>query len=208
MVEVNNSTDKTCNLGNDIACKIYTKALENGLTREQSLIVVSISAHETGYWTSRVFKTKNNFGGVMCNTGLRTYDSLESGLNHFVNLLTNYYFNQGLTTVEQIGNKYCPVGASNDPTGVNKNWIPSVTNIYNNYLQKWCKTSFFFFFLTKVLTKCGKCAIIEDWERRAVDSQAPFLLSSKCQVFLSTKCKINKYKCQLLKVSTKCKVKK
>ena len=143
MVEVNNSTDNTCNLGNDIACKIYSKALENGLTREQSLIVVSISAHETGYWTSRVFKTKNNFGGVMCNTGLRTYDNLESGLNHFVNLLTNYYFNQGLTTIEQIGNKYCPVGASNDPTGVNKNWIPGVTSIYNNYLQKWCKTSFF-----------------------------------------------------------------
>lgn len=80
----------------------------------------------------------------MCNTGLRTYDSLESGLTHFVNLLTKYYFNQGLTTIEQIGNKYCPVGASNDPTGVNKNWIPGVTSIYNNYSQRWLKIIFFY----------------------------------------------------------------
>ena len=119
-----------------MACKIYTKAQANGLTREQSLIVVSISAHETGYWTSQVFKVRNNFGGVTCDTGFRKYDSLESGLNHFVDLLTNYYFAEGFDTIEKIGNKYCPVGAKNDPKGLNKNWIPSVTSIYNSYLQK------------------------------------------------------------------------
>lgn len=119
-----------------MACKIYTKAKANGLTREQSLIVVSISAHETGYWTSQVFKARNNFGGVTCDTGFRKYDSLESGLNHFVDLLTNYYFEEGFDTIEKIGNKYCPVGAKNDPKGLNKNWIPSVTSIYNSYLQK------------------------------------------------------------------------
>lgn len=72
----------------------------------------------------------------MCNSGLIKYETFEDGLNGFVNLLTNNYFNQGLTTIETIGNKYCPVGAKNDPTGVNKNWIPSVSSIYNNYLQK------------------------------------------------------------------------
>lgn len=28
-----------------------------------------------------------------------------------------------------LGNRYCPVGASNDPTGLNKNWISNVTSI-------------------------------------------------------------------------------
>ena len=134
--QVEQKTENICKLENAIACKIYDKAISNGLSHNQAIIVVSISAHETGYWTSSVFKEKNNFGGVMCNSGLINYETFEDGLNGFVNLLTNNYFNQGLTTIETIGNKYCPVGAKNDPTGVNKNWIPSVSSIYNNYLQK------------------------------------------------------------------------
>ena len=126
---------KTCKFNNEIACKIYEKAIANGLTHEQSVLVVSISAHETGYWKSEVFKNKNNFGGVMGKNGLREYSSLEEGLDHFVNLLTKYYFNEGLTTIEQIGAKYCPVGAENDPNGLNKHWVPSVTSIYNSYLE-------------------------------------------------------------------------
>lgn len=99
-------------------------------------MVVSISAHETGYWTSEAFKVKNNFGGVMCKEGLRSYNSLESGLNSFVDLLTYNYFGKGLNTIEEIGAKYCPIGASNDPNGLNQYWVPRVTQIYNEYLQK------------------------------------------------------------------------
>ena len=29
-----------------------------------------------------------------------------------------------------LGNRYCPVGAANDPTGLNKNWIKNVTRLY------------------------------------------------------------------------------
>lgn len=133
--EIEQVQENTCTLKNEIACKIYQKALSNGLTKEQSLLVVAISAHETGHWTSKVFKEKNNFGGVMCNTGLKSYASQEEGLNGFVDLLTNNYFGKGLNTIEQIGAKYCPVGAENDPHGLNKNWVPSVTNIYQSYLQ-------------------------------------------------------------------------
>lgn len=28
--------------------------------------------------------------------------------------------------IDYLGSRYCPVGASNDPTGLNKNWIPNV----------------------------------------------------------------------------------
>ena len=30
-----------------------------------------------------------------------------------------------------LGNRYCPVGAANDPTGLNKNWIGNVKYFYN-----------------------------------------------------------------------------
>jgi hypothetical protein len=72
----------------------------------------------------------------MTSKGLKSYSTYEEGLDHFVSVLKNYYFDEGLTTIEQIGAKYCPVGAENDPKGLNVNWVPSVTSIYNSYTQK------------------------------------------------------------------------
>lgn len=128
-------TIKTCNMS-QIECDIYNTSIENGLDENQAKILISISKHETGNWTSKAFKNKNNFGGVMCSTGLRNYPSYDEGLAHFVQLLKNRYFDKGLTTIEQIGHVYCPVGASNDPTGVNQYWIPNVTKYFNEYLTK------------------------------------------------------------------------
>jgi hypothetical protein len=125
---------KKCNFTQETACKIYAKATEKGLTHEQATIVVSISAHETGWWKSNAFTTKNNFGGVMGSNGLKSYSSFEEGLEGFVNLLATNYFGKGLNTIEKIGAKYCPVGAKNDTQNVNKDWVPSVTSIYNKYV--------------------------------------------------------------------------
>lgn len=125
--------ENSCDYGN-IECKIYRKAKEIGLNHNQALIVMAISKHETGNWTSKAFNNKHNLGGVMCRTGLKQYDSLEDGIDGFVNLLKNRYFDKGLDTIDKIGAIYCPVGASNDPTGVNQYWIPNVKKYYNNYL--------------------------------------------------------------------------
>ena len=35
--------------------------------------------------------------------------------------------------IEYFGCKYCPVGASNDPYGYNKYWIPNVRKFYEEY---------------------------------------------------------------------------
>ena len=121
---------------NDIEKKIYNKSIESELTHEQAILVVAISKHETGNWTSELYKKNNNFGGIYNSKEQKfySYESNDKGLQAFVNLLKNNYFGQGLDTIEEIGNKYCPVGASNDPTGVNQHWIPKVTQYYNNYL--------------------------------------------------------------------------
>ena len=123
---------------NDIEKKIYNKSIESELTHEQAILIVAISKHETGNWTSDLYKNNNNFGGIYNGREGKfySYKSKEEGLQAFVNLLKNNYFGKGLDTIEKIGAKYCPVGASNDPTGVNQYWVPRVTQYYNNYLGK------------------------------------------------------------------------
>lgn len=123
---------------NDIEKKIYNVAINNELTHEQAILVVAISKHETGNWTSNLYKNNNNFGGIYNSKEQKfySYESNDKGLQAFVNLLKNNYFGKGLDTIEEIGAKYCPIGASNDPTGVNQHWVPKVTQYYNNYLGK------------------------------------------------------------------------
>ena len=135
-VKAENQKLRTIDSLNTIESDIYNKAVEVGLTHEQAILVIAISKHETGKWTSNAFKNKNNFGGVMCSTGLKIYNTYNEGLEAFVKLLKNRYFDKGLNTIEKIGGVYCPIGATNDPTGVNQYWIPNITKFYNEYLNK------------------------------------------------------------------------
>lgn len=116
--------------------EIYKKALEQGLDNEKALLLIAISKHETGNWTSRAFNKLNNFGGIMGKNGLRSYQTKEIGLISFINLLKNRYFAKGLNTIDEIGNVYCPVGATNDPNNKNQYWKPYITKYYNEYVEK------------------------------------------------------------------------
>lgn len=107
----------------EISCKIYNTAKEIGMNEEQILISIAISKWETGYYTSSAFKEKNNIGGMMCNSGLIKYSTLDDGIKAFLTNLKNNYFDIGLNTLEKIQPKYCPIGAKNDPTGLNKHWL-------------------------------------------------------------------------------------
>ena len=129
--------EKTIAFENENETNIYNASIEKGLTHEQALLVISISRHETGNWKSNAFVNCYNFGGIMTNgaTKIKCYENYEEGLNDFIRILKNYYFDLGLTTVEQIGAKYCPVGAENDPNGLNKYWVGGVSNFYENYLK-------------------------------------------------------------------------
>lgn len=118
-----------------IECKIYNKALEVGLNESQAYVLLAISKHETGSWTSTLFVKHNNFGGLYngAKGQFYSYSTQEEGLNAFVNLLKNRYYGQGLDTIQKIGSVYCPVGAGNDPQGLNQYWVPKVTQFYNAY---------------------------------------------------------------------------
>lgn len=115
-----------CTLEHETACKIKNKAEEYGIDWKMA---VAISKWETGSWSSNIYNSKNNVGGMYCR-GFISYGSLDEGIEAFVNNLKRNYYDMGLNTIEKIGSKYCPVGASNDPTGLNKNWVPGVTKFY------------------------------------------------------------------------------
>ena len=117
----------------EVSCKIKQKAIEYGVG-EYANLFIAISKHETGNYTSNAFKNKNNAGGMMCSSGLITYNSLDEGIDAFVKNLANNYIKQGLDTVELIKNKYCPDSDPRDVNGINKYWVSGV-NYYLSELE-------------------------------------------------------------------------
>lgn len=118
------------------SCFISEKAKELGLNEEQILISIAISKWETGNYTSVAFLEKNNVGGMMCGNGLINYNSLEEGVVAFLSNLKNNYFDVGLDTLDKIQPKYCPIGAVNDPNGLNKYWLNGTKKMYNELISK------------------------------------------------------------------------
>ena len=135
--EQTNTEINMVELNNENANNIYNKAIDKGFTKEQAILAVSISRHETGNWTSKAFNDKHNFGGIMCNkaTQIKRYETYEEGLEDFLRILKTYYFDLGLNDIAEIGAKYCPIGAANDPNGLNKYWVGGVTEFYNEYIK-------------------------------------------------------------------------
>ncbi|MEC0238222.1 M23 family metallopeptidase [Paenibacillus kribbensis] len=106
-------------------------AKNNGI---DPVLLMAIAMHETGHGTSPAVKNKNNPGGLMNpdGSGLFSYSTLDEGINAMASNLNRLYISQGLITIEQIGNKYAPVGADNDPNNLNANWIPGITRMANS----------------------------------------------------------------------------
>lgn len=93
------------------------------------VLFAAISFNETAWGTSSAVTQKNNSGGLMTANGLMSFSTLEEGLECMGLTLHNRIIVDGLTTIEALGSVYCPVGADNDPTGMNINWVPTVTEI-------------------------------------------------------------------------------
>lgn len=104
-------------------------------------LLAAICNHESANGTSNAAKEKNNVAGIMSKASnyskLQTFDSVDDCLEAMAKNLKNNYINQGRITISQIYEKYCPIGADNDPTGLNTSWGSSVarlTDKYNNAL--------------------------------------------------------------------------
>jgi hypothetical protein len=113
------------------AGRLVEVALDNGVDPK---LFAAIIAHETGYGTSSAIMNYNNPAGIMDPatkwTKLKRFDSLEDGLNYSAKNLKRRLDQVG-GDVNKLGEIYAPVGAENDPTDLNSNWVSGVNKIYN-----------------------------------------------------------------------------
>lgn len=94
-------------------------------------LLVAISQHETGNGKSQSANVKNNIAGMMGTSGLKSYPSVEASIMDMARNISSNYLGKGLSNISKIGAKYAPIGATNDPTGLNNHWVSGVTQYYN-----------------------------------------------------------------------------
>lgn len=109
---------------------ILNAAQQSGISPR---LLAAIIANESAWGTHPAAVKANNFSGSMGKgSQLFQYSSPQEGLNAAAQNLASRYWSKGLRTIPQIGKVYAPtVKATNDPHGINKGWIPTVSAIYN-----------------------------------------------------------------------------
>jgi hypothetical protein len=95
------------------------------------VLLAAVAIHETGNGTSKAAIEKNNVAGMMGKNGLKSYTSVKESIMDMARNLSKNYLGEGLTTISQIGAKYAPIGAANDPTNLNNHWVNGVTRFVN-----------------------------------------------------------------------------
>ncbi|MEC1522163.1 glucosaminidase domain-containing protein [Neobacillus niacini] len=94
-------------------------------------LLAAISIHETGNGTSNAARFKFNVAGMMGKNGLKTYSSIEESIFDMARNLRQNYLDKGKLTIAQIGAKYAPIGAANDPTQLNNHWVTGVQRYFD-----------------------------------------------------------------------------
>lgn len=127
-VEKLDTTFNGCNM-DYTSCKIKETAMLYGIDWKLS---IAIARHECGYqdgkYISNAYKEKNNVGGMMYydpstkTSKLMSFETIDDGIEAYVSNLKRNYFDLGLDTISEIQPKYAPVGAANDPYGLNNVW--------------------------------------------------------------------------------------
>lgn len=93
--------------------------------------IAAIACQETGHGESDAAMELNNFGGLMASGGgLLRFGSVQEGIDTLAKWLHNYVVEDGEKYLGQIKLSWCPDGAANDPNGLNKDWLPNVTQFY------------------------------------------------------------------------------
>jgi hypothetical protein len=103
--------------------QIVAAAKANGI---EPALLASVMAQESGRGK---FLSGNNPGGIMDPaTGWSKkmqFANLDAGISKTASVLSKNYKNAG-GDLSKLSQAYAPIGAANDPNGLNKNWLPGV----------------------------------------------------------------------------------
>lgn len=96
-------------------------------------LMMAIAMHETGNGTSQLAQSQNNIAGITDPNkgGFASYRTIGDGIDALGSLLQWYKSNGWGTSIPDIQKHYAPVGAGNDPNGLNNNWINGVSYFYS-----------------------------------------------------------------------------
>ena len=72
-------------------------------------LALAIAKLETGHFTSEAYTEGNNVGGLSIDEVPMEFKDLEQGVEAFVMNLHHNYIAEGLDTVDEIAEKYCPI---------------------------------------------------------------------------------------------------
>lgn len=89
--------------------------------------LVSIARAESSLGSDPGARARNNAFGWGPH---QTFASWEDNIATVARGLKAGYIDEGKVTLAQIQAKYCPVGAANDPTNLNSNWLRNTTALY------------------------------------------------------------------------------
>ena len=88
-------------------------------------LLVAIAGAESSF--GKITCAPFNAWGWGCPNGPYDFDSWADGIDTVAEGLRTNYLSEGRTTVALINLKYAPIGAANDPTGLNNHWTTNVS---------------------------------------------------------------------------------
>lgn len=88
-------------------------------------LLVAIAGAESSF--GQITCAPFNAWGWGCPNGPYRFTSWADGIDTVAKGLRTYYLAEGRTTVAAINQKYAPIGAANDPTGLNNHWTINVS---------------------------------------------------------------------------------
>lgn len=89
------------------------------------LFLVAIAMHESANGQSKFARYRNNVFGIYMKGKYHSFSSVDECIGFTAKLLAGRIYNKNPTIVG-VQKIYCPVGAKNDPKGINKYWLDGV----------------------------------------------------------------------------------
>lgn len=91
------------------------------------IFLTAVIMHESACGTSKFARERNNVAGIYRNKGYCRFDSVDECIGFTAKLLGGKLYGSGRNnTIARVQAVYCPVGADNDPRGINKYWLNGV----------------------------------------------------------------------------------
>lgn len=106
----------------DTAQSLYNAEQTYGIN---AIYILAVGTWEGGWGTSNAARNKYNPFGLMTNSGIMSFSSVDEGIMDFARRMREYYFDCGRTEPYSIGKKYCPPNSTR--------WGDKITLIMSMY---------------------------------------------------------------------------